>query len=249
MLITWQADPPESVTSRDPPLTLLIVSTALFGPGDVGWKLTVTVALAPGASEVAVGRLTPKWGASGPVMVKGSVSVTTDGSVFVMVIVVETSAPIVTVPKLMSDTLTAMPPLPMPDNAIDRDPAVLATVSDALFGPPLAGWKATMTVVASPAPSVVAPGVPTEKDEASAPPMVNGDVSVTGTEVLLVTVTVAVVVNPTAMLPKLTAVGEAPMPGVTALARFCGSLGPDLKSAALLFVSTWLPSRPPIFRS
>src|SRR5436190_16721275 len=32
MLITWQSDPPESVTVRVPPLTLPTVSTALFGP-------------------------------------------------------------------------------------------------------------------------------------------------------------------------------------------------------------------------
>src|SRR5436190_7260349 len=41
MLITWQADPPESATVRVPPLTLSIVSTALLDPADAGWKLTV----------------------------------------------------------------------------------------------------------------------------------------------------------------------------------------------------------------
>ena len=249
MLITWQADPPESVTAREPPFALLMVSSALFGPGEVGWKLTVTPALAPDASDVEVGRPTLKWAASAPVIVKGGESVTTEGSVLVMVIVVETSAPIVTVPKLMSDALTAMPPLPLPDSATDRDPAVLAISSEALFGPLLAGWKVTVTVVATPAANVVAPGVPTEKDEASAPPTVNGDVRSTGADVLFVIVTVAALVNPTAMVPKLTAAGEAPIPGVTGLARFCGSLGPGSKSSALLFVSTWLPSRPPTFRS
>ena len=61
-----------------------------------------------------------------------------------------------------------------------------------------------MTVVAAPGASVVSPGRLTENDDASAPAITNGDVSVTGAGVLFVSVTVAVAVRPTARVPKLT---------------------------------------------
>ena len=104
-------------------------------------------------------------------------------------------------------------------------------------------------MVVAPGASVVSPGEPAENADGSAPLMANGSVSVTGAGVWFVSVTVAVVVRPMASAPKLSAVGDALMPGVTGLARFCGSLAPDLKSLALLLVSTWLPSSPPAFRS
>src|SRR5438876_8444915 len=65
--IGWHAPVPDSVTVREPPFVLEIVTRPLFGPDDVGWKLTDTCAVAVGASVVAVGRPALKLAASVPV--------------------------------------------------------------------------------------------------------------------------------------------------------------------------------------
>src|SRR5882724_7411586 len=123
-------------------------------------------------------------------------------------------------------------------------PLLLAIVSNALFGPSVAGVKTMPIVVDPPPPIDVAPGAPTENCDASAPVITNGGVSVIGAVLKFATVTSALADDPTATDPKSCGAGVAPIrAGTGALLRFCGALGEmSAKSLPLLFVSTECPA-------
>src|SRR4051812_32901944 len=95
----------------------------------------------------------------------------------------------------------------------------------AAFAPLVNGWKVAVTVVDAPAASVVVPGAPTAKSEAFAPETVNGGVSVTAAALMFLIVRLTGTLAPAGTGPKLSEAGVTTIGGVTALARFCGSLG------------------------
>src|SRR6185295_13099789 len=99
MVIAGQATLAVSVTVRDPPLTLVMSSEALFGPTVVGWNPTATVASLPRSMLVVLGEPTKNCEALGPEITKGGVRVT--GVAALIVTVAPTIAPIDWVPKSM----------------------------------------------------------------------------------------------------------------------------------------------------
>ena len=88
-------------------------------------------------------------------------------------------------------------------------------------------------MVLDPGASVVVPGTPAAKLDASAPVTANGAVSVTGVSTRLVMVTVRVLVVSCATEPK------SRLAGATAKTRLCGVLGVVSWKSALLSSVSW----------
>src|SRR5438270_11627620 len=105
-------------------------------------------------------------------------------------------------------------------------PLLLAIVSNALFGPSVAGVK-TMPTVVDPVPPIdVVPGAPTANCNASAPVITNGGVSVIGAVLKFAIVTSALPDDPSGTDPKSCGAGVTPInAGAGALLKFCGALG------------------------
>src|SRR5262249_1403008 len=102
----------------------------------------------------------------------------------------------------------------VPVNATDRDPPLrLVTSRVALFGPAVAGWNDTTSVVLSAPPRNEVPGAPTLNEPESGPMIANGGVSVTLlTGSLFTIVSVVGVVEPGATVPKSNDDGVTMMP-------------------------------------
>src|SRR5262245_15266603 len=133
---------PESVTLRDPPSMLVTSSDALFGPTDVGWKPTDTVASFPGPIVVVLGERTKNSAALAPEIANGGVSVT--GDVALIVRLAPDRDPTAWVPKSMLDGSTVIPPVAVPLSVTITDPLpMVGTVNVPLCVPPLGGWNVT----------------------------------------------------------------------------------------------------------
>src|SRR5262249_35532124 len=148
-VIAGHAAEPLSGTDREPPLTLVTSSVALFGPGVSGWNETATgVVSAPPRNDVA-GAPTLNDAESAPLIVNGGVSVTLfTGSVFTIVSVVGVVEPGATVPKSNDGGVTMMPAIAFPVSGTEIEPAAEpVTVSSADLWPIVDGWNVTDTVV------------------------------------------------------------------------------------------------------
>src|SRR5436190_15199681 len=103
-------------------------------------------------------------------------------------------------------TPAALPPPPgvepTPVNATTALPPLLLMLSVAFFVPVDVGAKVTCAVVAPPAASAVVAGAPAEYCEAPVPVIANGGVSVNGSALTLVIVTVAIAEPPAVTVPK-----------------------------------------------
>src|SRR3954451_2928366 len=138
-------------------------------------------------------------------------------------------------PKSIEVGLTLIPADAVPVIVTVTPPPELVTAMVADFDPAAAGWNETSTVVKAAGASVVAPGVPAWKSAALLPATTNGGVSVIAVVEMFLMVSAALAVPPAASDPKPSEPGVTTIPGVTAPARFCGSLGVlSVKSVALL---------------
>ena len=119
---------------------------------------------------------------------------------------------LITMPALLPPPGDAVAPV----NATTALPLLLVMFSVAFFAPEVVGANATWTVVAAPAASVVAAGTPAEYCDAPVPVIVNGGVSVNGSALTFVMVTVAIAEPPMVTVPKSIDEGEAESAGAPA---------------------------------
>jgi hypothetical protein len=209
---------PLSGTVRDPPSRLETSRDAVFGPTDVGWNPTATVASLPGAMVDVLGDPTKNSAALAPETLNGGVSVT--GLSALTVKVAPDTEPTGCVPKSRTVGLTVMPPVAVPLSETFTSPrSMLGTVSVAAWLPPLGGLKVTATVVVPPAAIDVVPGAPTRKLPALAPERERRSRSRL-MDARLAMVRVTDDEPPTTTAPKFTLVGDTAIAGVGMLDKF-----------------------------
>src|SRR4051812_19922450 len=243
-------DKPVKGTVRVPPLRLVTVSVAFFGPSAAGWNVTIAVVSAPPASVAAAGAATVKSAASVPAIVNGGVSVTSVGLPFAIASGRAVVVPEGTEPKSRDAGATEIPGTAVPFSATDTEPSSeLAIVSKAALIPGVCGAKVSGTVAVAPAVSVVVDGAPAVNDVGSLPVMTNGGLSVTVLSSRFLIVIVCDCDCGGMTSPNVTLTGAVVRTVFCGLGRFGATPFRSWKSLTLLLVSCNSTDAPPGFRS